>query len=525
MVDGYLGENLAQKGEIYLKVLTLVGFLSVAIIASLGGQSLDVPPDHWAYDAVIDLANKGYVLGYPDGRFIGNRSLTRYEFATIIKRILDNVDAQIASLKQQEVQSDVVSPETGAGTERQPLVASSEELEKINKLVDEFKVELTVIGTRLDTVEAQMAEIRSQLENLNTIVTDEEGPLVATRNDVNKLKKVTWSGYLQSRYEMFPDKVDEDGKTAKEGFLIRRARLKITAKPSDKSAVIVSFDAGQNKFSAKDAYIEYAFANDPTMGPTIDFGQQNWPFGYEISYSSGKRETPERALFVRRFFPGERDRGIKLMLPVRKNWLWQIGVFEGTGTESLNTIKTVVTDTSTTPPKTDKITTSSTISRDLDNKKDVIANLQYCSDNLEFGISGYWGKGIFDPDRTGLIDADKIRYGVDFRYFTHNVTLKAEYMRAKGVDQSKNFDLNEWVDGYYVQANYNLSHANTFVARYETLSKDPRNIKFGRRSSWQFGWLHWLDDRTRLKLFYQDNKEQENSIDNNISRLEWLTTF
>lgn len=508
-----------------MKVLTLIGILSVAIAVSVVGQTLDVPPDHWAYDAVIDLANKGYVLGYPDGRFIGTRALTRYEFATIIKRILDNFDSQVASLKRLGVQSDAMSPQHDTGTETQPLVPSVEDLEKINKLADEFKIELTVIGTRLDTVETQIAEIRSQLENLDTIITDEEGPLVTTRNDVNKLKKVTWSGYLQSRYEVFPDKVDEDGKPAKEGFLVRRARLKITAKPSDKSSVIVSFDAGQNKFSAKDAYIEYAFADDSTVGPTIDIGQQNWPFGYEISYSSGKRETPERALFVRRFFPGERDRGIKLMLPTRKNLLWKVGVFDGTGIESINTIKTVVTDASTTPPKTDKITTSSTISRDLNNKKDIIANVQYCSDNLELGISGYWGKGIFDSNRTGLIDADKIRYGFDVRYFANKVTLKAEYMRAKGVDQSKDFDLDEWVDGYYLQANYNVSRDNTLVARYETLSKDPRNVQFGRRSSWQLGWLRWLDHRTRLKLFYQDNAEERNSINNNVWRLEWLTTF
>lgn len=508
-----------------MKALTFFGFLLIGIVVSVVGQTLDVPPEHWAYDAVIDLANKGYVLGYPDGRFIGNRTLSRYEFATIVKRIVDNIDMRISSMKQEKIQSDAIKPQIRAGTETEPLVPSVDEMDKINRLVDEFKVELTVIGTRLDTVETQIAGIRSQLENLDTIVTDEEGPLVATRNDVNKLKKVTWSGYLQSRYEVFPDKVDEDGKPARESFLVRRARLKITAKPSDKSAVIVSFDAGQNKFSAKDAYIEYTFTDNPMISPTISIGQQNWPFGYEVPYSSSKRETPERALFVRRFFPGERDRGIKLMLPLRTNWLWQIGVFEGTGTESINSVKTVVTDASAIPPKTDKITTSSAIGRDLDNKKDVIANLQYCSDNLEFGISGYWGKGIFNPARTGLIDAGKIRYGLDFRYFADNLTLKAEYMRAKGIDQSSDFNLDEWVDGYYAQVNYNLNPANTFVARYETLSKDPRYVNFGRRSSWQFGYLRWLDDRTRLKLFYQDNKENKNSMDNNVWRLEWLTTF
>jgi hypothetical protein len=509
-----------------MKMPVILVCLSVLLSSIALAQPSDVPPDHWAYEAVIDLANKGYVLGYPDGKFIGNRTLTRYEFATIVKRILDNLENRISSLEG-EVSSYVPKDTSTAGADVEPALpgVSKEDLEKIDRLVEEFKVELTVIGTRLDKVESEIERIKAEVENINVTLTDEEGPVVSMRNDVSKLKKISWSGYLQTRYEVFPDKLDEDGKVAKESFFVRRARLKITAKPSSKSSVVVSFDAGQNKFSAKDVYLEYAFMGDPSIGPAIDFGQQNWPFGYEISYSSGKRETPERALFVRRFFPGERDRGIKFMFPLKGNWLLQLGAFDGTGTESLNTIKTVVTDSSTIPPKTEKITTGSTINRDLDNKKDIIANLQYVGNNLEFGLSGYWGKGIFDPDRTQLIDTDKIRYGVDFRYFTNRLTFKGEYMRAKGVDQAKDFDLNKWVDGYYTQLNYNLSQADTLVVRYETLSEDPRNVKFGRRSSWQYGWLRWLDDRSRLKLFFQSNKEEQNAIDNDIWRMEWLVSF
>src|SRR5262245_17642883 len=51
----------------------------------------DVPPNHWAFEAVQDLANKGLVLGYPDGKFMGTRALTRYEMATLIKRVLDTI--------------------------------------------------------------------------------------------------------------------------------------------------------------------------------------------------------------------------------------------------------------------------------------------------------------------------------------------------------------------------------------------------------------------------------------------------
>lgn len=42
----------------------------------------DVPPDHWAYEALLNLAGTyGCVSGYPDGTFRGEEAVTRYEFA------------------------------------------------------------------------------------------------------------------------------------------------------------------------------------------------------------------------------------------------------------------------------------------------------------------------------------------------------------------------------------------------------------------------------------------------------------
>lgn len=50
----------------------------------------DVPKDHWAYTYVKSLADKGYLEGYPDGEFKGDRAMTRYEYATVIYRALQN---------------------------------------------------------------------------------------------------------------------------------------------------------------------------------------------------------------------------------------------------------------------------------------------------------------------------------------------------------------------------------------------------------------------------------------------------
>ena len=60
----------------------------------------DVPSNHWAYEAVSDLSRRGLVEGYPDGTFGGDRLLTRYEFAQIVYRALQNgvqVDEQLVT--------------------------------------------------------------------------------------------------------------------------------------------------------------------------------------------------------------------------------------------------------------------------------------------------------------------------------------------------------------------------------------------------------------------------------------------
>ena len=48
----------------------------------------DVPENHWAFEAVNDLAKRGLIIGYEDGMFKGDRVLTRYEFAEVVHRAI-----------------------------------------------------------------------------------------------------------------------------------------------------------------------------------------------------------------------------------------------------------------------------------------------------------------------------------------------------------------------------------------------------------------------------------------------------
>ena len=71
-----------------------------------GAVSTDVPPGHWAYGAVQDLASKAIVKGYPDGTFRGQQAMTRYEFAaelTAIRTDANSAKKQVDALRAQLV--------------------------------------------------------------------------------------------------------------------------------------------------------------------------------------------------------------------------------------------------------------------------------------------------------------------------------------------------------------------------------------------------------------------------------------
>ncbi len=80
-----------------MKKLAVVLAVALAFgVGSLVAQTFpDVPWDHWAYDAVATLAEKGIIVGYPDGYFKGNRPLTRYEFACALRNALERIAAEI----------------------------------------------------------------------------------------------------------------------------------------------------------------------------------------------------------------------------------------------------------------------------------------------------------------------------------------------------------------------------------------------------------------------------------------------
>lgn len=113
-------------------ILTLI----LACLLSIGGVALaanftDVPAKHWAYDAVGQLYKAGLIDGYGDGTFRGDKPLTRYEFAFVTARALENYHK--------------------ANVEQRAL---------LDKLSVEFATELNNIGVRLTKLEKNQPNIK-----------------------------------------------------------------------------------------------------------------------------------------------------------------------------------------------------------------------------------------------------------------------------------------------------------------------------------------------------------------------------
>ena len=101
-------------------------------------QLSDVSPGDWAYEALRALVERyGCIAGYPDGTFRGNRATSRYEFAAGLNACLQQVERLIAS--------------SGEG------FVTRQDLETLQRLVQEFQSELTTLGTRVDTLEGRVA--------------------------------------------------------------------------------------------------------------------------------------------------------------------------------------------------------------------------------------------------------------------------------------------------------------------------------------------------------------------------------
>lgn len=216
-------------------------------------------------------------------------------------------------------------------------------------------------------------------ENISERIDKIEQQAEKTEKSVSALKKLKVSGYVQTQFQYGEKdaslKVGSANENKEEAFNrigVRRGRIKFVYEEGIASGVF-QIDLTEKGIAFKDVYLNL---KDPWMkSNALRTGIFDRPFGYEISYSSSRRESPERSAVFQALFPQERDLGAMLILqPSAKSALnfisLQAGLFAGNG-----------------------------IKAETDNRKDFIGQLKFAprlNDNISFGIgASYYNGGVY----------------------------------------------------------------------------------------------------------------------------------
>jgi hypothetical protein len=131
-IDSFQGQGIPD----YLSQVNSVSELS------------DVDPNSWAFQALKNVVERfGCLEGYPNKTYLGNKSLSRYEFAAGLNACLEKVNDLIVTNTSNK--------------------ASKEDLAVLKRLQEEFRVELAALRGRVDALEAKTKEIESKLFSTN----------------------------------------------------------------------------------------------------------------------------------------------------------------------------------------------------------------------------------------------------------------------------------------------------------------------------------------------------------------------
>jgi hypothetical protein len=142
----------------WIIMLTLAFVLSASAAWAATSTYDDVQPDHWAYNALDYLTEQGVLEGYPDGYFKGDRTLTRYEFAQAIARLLDTI-AEGNSDEQVNIMAETLRAEFS-----DQLAEMNQRLTDLNTSVGDLQGRFADLegnvadqGTRMDALEDKLA--------------------------------------------------------------------------------------------------------------------------------------------------------------------------------------------------------------------------------------------------------------------------------------------------------------------------------------------------------------------------------
>lgn len=318
------------------------------------------------------------------------------------------------------------------------------------------------------------------------------------------LQKLKITGYLQAQYvhdERSRNDLSGSSSRNLDQFSVRRGRIKFTYQATPTSRMVIQPDITSSGVVLKDGYVELT---EPwtTWRHTLTAGQFNWPYGFEVGYSSSHREVPERSRVVRTLFPGERDRGLMLSgAGLNKRLTYRIAVVNGTGTAQ---------------------------SSDLNQEKDIVGRLGYTMGPVTVGASVYRGDDLVVTSTAPQgRNFAKERSGIDVQWTTPvpGLTFRAESIRGQqaptsGTSRTQSHD----VEGWYLYAIQKIGTRHQLALRVDEYDADTDVAGNAIRTISPAYTFHW-DKHSRVLLAHDWIRSERNDPDDNVLTLRYQFSF
>ena len=171
-------------------------FLALLLIPAilLGASFKDLNPKHWAYEAVVKLAEMGIITGYPDGTFRGNEPVTRYQLAMALYRVIKYVDEKALG-----------APQTSAPSAPDRRIEAK--ISSIEKLVSDLRRRVAILEKESGKTEVGKEEIA----NLESMVTKALELISKNTSSLKSLERIQTD--LQEEVAEMKGKVEEVSKS------------------------------------------------------------------------------------------------------------------------------------------------------------------------------------------------------------------------------------------------------------------------------------------------------------------------
>lgn len=132
----------------------------------------DVPEDHWAYDNVKVLVERGYISLYDDDTFAGSNRVSRYELAEVIANLLEDIESGDTEMGEEDID---ILRELSLEF-RDELVDVADDMDLFSDRIDELEEEVLIQGEEtaelyesMDETEKEVAQIIDEIASLRAI--------------------------------------------------------------------------------------------------------------------------------------------------------------------------------------------------------------------------------------------------------------------------------------------------------------------------------------------------------------------